>query len=321
MVRVRTLEFDATDLATVRFATSPVSELVWSTVALRKPPRWPHRAWRETVLGSLDGDFALLRAMTGGRDYAPDFLTPVPNGAHPCLVDELDRVAAVDPGLAVAQVGLIHPDRAPRPLREFVSDPVRGLSALVDQMREYFDRFLARHWSRLRAVCETDIAHRGALAASTGPSSMLAELHPRLAWDGTALATGHRRGPLASIGDRLVLVPTCFAWPGPHVTADPRPDTAIAYPPRGIGLLWDERPAAGPESVVALLGGSRAKILNLLAAARTTTEVAEILALAPSTASHHLTVLRDCGLITGYRAGRQVRYLRAPLGDRLIDAA
>jgi DNA-binding transcriptional ArsR family regulator len=41
------------------------------------------------------------------------------------------------------------------------------------------------------------------------------------------------------------------------------------------------------------------------------------LRIAPATASHHLTTLRDAGLIVGVREGRRLRYSRTALGDNL----
>jgi DNA-binding transcriptional ArsR family regulator len=68
-----------------------------------------------------------------------------------------------------------------------------------------------------------------------------------------------------------------------------------------------------------LLGGTRAAALADLAAPRSTTELAERLALSPATASHHLAALRDAGLATGRRDGPAVLYVRTPLGNALAD--
>jgi DNA-binding transcriptional ArsR family regulator len=48
-----------------------------------------------------------------------------------------------------------------------------------------------------------------------------------------------------------------------------------------------------------------------------TGEVAAALALAPATASHHLTTLRDGGLVAAERSGRLLRYRRTGLGEQL----
>ena len=53
-------------------------------------------------------------------------------------------------------------------------------------------------------------------------------------------------------------------------------------------------------------------------APRSTTELAERLALSAATTSHHLGALRDAGLVTSRRDGRVVLYVRTPLGDALV---
>ena len=49
-------------------------------------------------------------------------------------------------------------------------------------------------------------------------------------------------------------------------------------------------------------------------------DVATALECAPATASHHLTTLRDAGLIAATRDGRRLLYQRTSLGDRLTEA-
>jgi DNA-binding transcriptional ArsR family regulator len=48
--------------------------------------------------------------------------------------------------------------------------------------------------------------------------------------------------------------------------------------------------------------------------------VATVLGLAPATASHHLTALRDAGLLAGERVGRPAALRPHELGDRLGTA-
>ena len=49
-----------------------------------------------------------------------------------------------------------------------------------------------------------------------------------------------------------------------------------------------------------------------------TSGLARRLAISPANASHHLTALRDAGLVTGRREGRAVLYVRTPVGDDLV---
>jgi len=54
-----------------------------------------------------------------------------------------------------------------------------------------------------------------------------------------------------------------------------------------------------------------------LDAPRSTTELSRRLSLSPATTSHHLTALRDAGLVSARREGRSVLYARTGLGDAL----
>lgn len=317
------LAFGLVDAAQVRFAVSPVSEAVWSTVAFRKPEqRWIHRAWRDRAAGRLAGeDLELLLAMTGGRTYLPDFLTPVPEVPRPTVDQELAKVADTAPDTAADQVRRIHPDGTlPAPLEAFVADPEAGLRRLTAQLRRYFRAALSSDWSRIRALAEADILHRSSLAAAHGASALLTDLHPQVRRDGERLTLQLGTVEFDRLGDRpMVLVPCAFAWPNVHTTHAADHGWLVAFPPRGVGQLWQDAPRTAPGHLAALLGPTRAAVLTVLDQPLTTVEVAGLLGLAPSTASHHLTILMASGLAIQHREKRSVRYLRTALGDQLAD--
>jgi DNA-binding transcriptional ArsR family regulator len=50
----------------------------------------------------------------------------------------------------------------------------------------------------------------------------------------------------------------------------------------------------------------------------TTSGLADRIGLAPATVSEHLTVLREAGLVTAARRGREVRYRQTPLAAALL---
>src|SRR4051794_26128100 len=89
------LEFAATDLAAVRFAHSPMAEVVASAAALTRPAQYTmYGAWRARVrprvaAARLD---TFLAVVAGPGRWIPDFLTPAPTVARPLLRDELRRV-------------------------------------------------------------------------------------------------------------------------------------------------------------------------------------------------------------------------------------
>ncbi|MBG0561155.1 helix-turn-helix domain-containing protein [Actinoplanes aureus] len=306
------LEFGPADLAGLRFAHSPMAEVVASVFALRGGV-WPHTSWRSRVTPMLQRWPTLRAVLLGPRGYAPDFLTPVPRRARPTLDEELAVVAATPLDVVVEQVTAARPG-----LEWFARDPRTSLGLLLTEIRAYFDAAIAPVWTRLRSAAEAEVAARSRDAADRGARALVEALHPRLAWDGSALLIRYpdKHGRWGLGGPDLTLLPTGFA--GDHVYAlhDEPGCRALWYAPRGFGNLWT--PAPEPSAALAgLLGPTRAAVLTLLAAPHSTGQVADRLGLAAGTASHHLTTLRDAGLIAAGREGRRLLYQRTRLGDDL----
>ncbi|MFL6113555.1 MAG: transcriptional regulator, partial [Catenulispora sp.] len=286
------IEFGPADLVGLRFAHSPMVEVVTSGFALNQPARfWLYGAWRARVRPLLAGaDLRTFLAVVGApTGHVPDFLTPVPATARPSLDEELRVVAATPLDTVAAEVDAAwagHP--APPEIRRFGTDPAGGLAELVAQVRRYFALAVAPVWPRLRAAVEGEIAYRGLAAAERGPRALIAGLHPGLDWDGTALRIRHAKSRYWGLdGHRLALLPAGFAGPVVHTLTEAPADRALWYPPRGYGRLWDQPVRVEPPAALAaLLGPTRAAVLTMLAVPRSTGEVATALRLAPATASH-----------------------------------
>ncbi|WP_018348276.1 ArsR/SmtB family transcription factor [Longispora albida] len=320
------IEFADSDLARVRFGHSPMAEVVTSLYALRRTAKfWMYDAWRTALLPRLrEAAPRTLLAVTGGPGgYVPDFLTPLPVVARPALAGELAEIAAtpldrVAMEVAAGWAGTEAPPEAGR----FATDPAGGLAELVTDIRRYFAVAVAPHWPRLRAAVEAELAQRAARAVEHGPRALVTDLHPGLSWDGSALR-------LATVADRessldghpLTLMPAGFSGPWVHTVMNAPDGRALWYPPHGLGRLWDQPVPAPSEALAALLGPTRAAVLTLLAEPDSTGGVAKALGLAPATASHHLTTLRDAGLVAARRVGRRLCYARTPLGQSLAAGA
>ncbi|GAA2900856.1 transcriptional regulator [Actinoplanes cyaneus] len=307
-------EFGAADLAGSRFAHSPMAELVASMFALRGAgAAWVAPGW---VARASAAAGPTLRAVAAGpRGYAPDFLTPVPPTARPRLADELATVSSTPADRVAAEVLDGWTGHAPPPeILAFERDPAAALGVLIAELRAYHEAAIAPLWQRLRGFADAEIAGRMRVAAAESPRAMIEGLHPRLGWDGSALLIRypHKSGQWSG-GPGMTLLPTGFAGPEVYAMTTGR---SLWYAPRGYGNLWSRPPSPGA-ALTALLGPTRAAVLTLLAAPASTGEVADRLGLAPATASHHLTTLRDAGLITGTRAGRRLLYQRTGLGDEL----
>jgi DNA-binding transcriptional ArsR family regulator len=112
-------------------------------------------------------------------------------------------------------------------------------------------------------------------------------------------------------------MPSVFAWRVPIVLMDPVWQPTIVYPARGVGMLWKPATSQVPTALAALFGRRRGDIFIALDQPRTTLELARRFGIPASSVSQHLGVLRQAGLVSGHRVGRQVLYVRTPRGDAL----
>ena len=312
--------FSVEDLARLRFAISPISELVLSLVAWRDPSYAAlHVPWLRSLSGRLDG-LALERAvrLTPGSGYTPDFLAPPPAGPLGGIADDLAALRATPVARVRDELALFDSQHPRADVRAWLEHPKRELRGLADLFEAYWDRALAPVWPRVRAFLDADIAYRARRLASGGPDALFADLGAVVSWAPPVLDVDiPTHDATIELGGRgLVLVPSAFSARTFVVDRAPWQPTVI-YPARGIATLWEEA-APARDGLARLLGATRAAVVTDLGAPRSTTELAERLELSPATASHHLAALRDAGLVTGRREGRAVLYVRTPLGDALV---
>jgi hypothetical protein len=320
-----TLQLGPEDVANVRFAISPLMELGNSVRALDHPEaKALHLPWvaatRERVAGV---DLALLRALQPAKAHTPDFVNPPPRSPLGELEEELAEMVATPPDQVRRELRRAYagpPARAlPAVLEPLLADPARALPALADLFRAYWERALAPHWPRIRALLEGDVLHRARRLADGGASLLFADIHPEISFAEDTLRIDMPYEITADLAGRgLLFVPSAFTWPRPAASVEPPWQPFLVYPARGIGALWEPGRAAPPAALAALLGARRAAVLRALHAPRSTTELARALELSPGSVSQHLSVLRDAGLVHGHRVGRAVLYVRSPTGDQLV---
>jgi DNA-binding transcriptional ArsR family regulator len=314
--------FSVEDLVRTRFAVSPMLELVHSLVALRDPSHAAlHVPWLRSLSGRLNG-LALepAIALLPPRGYTPDFLTPPPSGPLGSLADDLAALRTTPTRQIRSEMELFasqHP-RARPTFERWLAHPRREVRRLADVLERYWAIAVEPVWPRISAFLEADIAYRARRLAAGGVAALFADLSDGVAWSAQHLdvrVPAHEatieldgRGPL--------LMPSAFVATRPAVIDRQPWQPTLIYPARGIATLWEDA-APAPRGLARLLGATRAAVLADLAAPCSTTELAERLSLSPATTSHHLTALRDAGLVTGRRERRTVLYVRTPLGDEL----
>ncbi|GAA1402626.1 DUF5937 family protein [Kitasatospora putterlickiae] len=328
------LALSADDLARTRFAVSPMWEVVTSLRVLAQPvvPA-PHRHWAAQVrprLAAAGPAVRRLAAMVPPTGHLPDFLNPVPATTTPALADELAAITATSPELVRADLAVLAAERGgplPAALEPLHRDPAARLPRIAADIEAYWELALAPYWARIRALLDADVLHRARQAVGHGTARVLDDLHETVRWDGRGsgalrLEQRHCAVERLDAAAGLVLVPSVFAWPRVLTRALPPDPPQLAYPARGIATLWEPRPAAGaPDTLAAVLGRSRARLLAELDAPASTTDLARRTGLSAAGASQHLTALRAAGLTSAHRAGHAVLHARTALADALLDPA
>jgi Family of unknown function (DUF5937)/Bacterial regulatory protein, arsR family len=177
---------------------------------------------------------------------------------------------------------------------------------------------IAPHWPRLRDLLQADLRYRAELLGDYGLDRVLADLDPRARWTGRAIvvdSASTERRLLAGAG--LIIMPSVFVWPDVTAMIDPPAQPALIYPARGIAELWQPAHTAHSNALAALLGRTRAALLESLAEPASTHTLARRHNLAPSTVSEHLTALGNARLISRRRHRHTVIYQQTPLGADL----
>jgi DNA-binding transcriptional ArsR family regulator len=315
------LELSAQDVSRTRLSFSPLWEAVFGFRAMAEPARhglhlpWIAEARREVA----NLDLPVLRALVQVTGAIAGFLLPLPDRASATLEEELDRLQATPGDQVVGAVDAAFGSGAPPPLTALVERPRQALARIAHEIEEYWDAALAPHWATVGALLQSEVLHAAIRHVEGGSDAFLGGLHPAIRWDGRALEVraSAGEGPTPD-GRGVVLVATVFAWPDVLAggTRDGLP--VLAYPARGAASLW---PAVPPDRIRALellLGRERAAVLESLGSPRSTTDLARVLGIAPSSASYHLGVLREARLIDRLRSGREVLYRLSPLGVALL---
>ena len=129
-------ELVGNDLGEVRFAISPLNELVLSLRTLRDPGRFPLQLpWlRATEPARAALQLDLLRALTNDALWTPDFLTPRPYTPLGRIEDEFAALTGTPGAVVRADLAEIHPAglppvlRGPRPLGSTSANLIPGAS-------------------------------------------------------------------------------------------------------------------------------------------------------------------------------------------------
>ena len=320
------------DLGRVRFAHSPVRELVASLRTLHDPRRaqvygkWLAGA-RSRLAGPAGADLDpdLLAALSPVGPHAWNFLAPPLTVQWGHLDDELAVIAATPPQAVRAELAAHGPrGEVPEKLRPLHDNPEAELPRVVEQMARYWDAAVAPAWPQVRALVMSDLFFRLEQFATDGLAAVFGQLHPEVRLEGDRLTVDKKHHCVHRYdvsGAGLLLVPCAFTWPTLVVACCDAEQPSLTYPPRGVAALGVPDAVAGQaEPLAALLGRTRAAILATLATPTTTTHLARVFDVSPAAISQHLKVLKDSGLAEARRRGRVVLYQRTAAASALLAA-
>ncbi|GAA3598798.1 winged helix-turn-helix domain-containing protein [Nonomuraea rosea] len=322
--------FTSDDIARTRIAAGPdpLWELVLSLQMLR-PQRgdllftsWRKEGSRAVRHARLGEVLALLLALTPNVGYFPDFLNPI------------EAVHGLDHGLEalrttpipmlkrdVRRLAATH--RLPSSARRLADGEPPVLAELTDAMRRCYELIVLPYRRSIDAALEKDRRiHTFALAAG-GVEGLLASLRPMMTWSAGELhIPGHRDQELHLQGRGLLLIPSYFCVSGPLTMLDPDLPPVLVYPvERGPDALPTTRASTVPAALGALIGSTRAAVLDAIGTREgtSTTALARHLGISLASASEHTTVLRQSGLISSHRDHNRTLHHLTELGRTLLD--
>ncbi|MEV4410899.1 winged helix-turn-helix domain-containing protein [Catellatospora sp. NPDC049609] len=321
------IHFTSTDLIRTRIATvpDPLWELALSIHLLRMRGTDPLlTGWKRNMIsnlkpgGLLRDEVGLLLALNPPVGYFPDFLTP-PEGTGGISAG-LDAVLTTPKGRLRKEINSLGDAQGSLPAN--VDDVGSGQTGALDELgtaiSRYHETAIAPMWDRVRTAVDADRGLRARTMIDSGTEGLLNSLHPTVRFDGSVLEVAdypsHREVHLEGRG--LQLMPSYFKTPTKPVTLfDPE------LPPVLVYSVHQEARAAvvrSGEALSALLGRTRAAVLDLVAQGSTTTELARRLDVSPAAVSQHVAVLRDAGLLHSVRDRNTVHHTLTQLGYAML---
>ncbi len=318
------IHFTADDIAKVRVAAhpDPVWETVLSLFRLRFSDAplifgtWRDQAVRRSRRSTLE---RLMPLAPGG--YYPDFLTPAEGGqgldaGMEALLSTPRRRLRGDMELLAAQRGSLSPWLGL--LGE--GDP-RTLEELAHAIRSHHQTVVAPYWTEVRAHIDADRAKRARAFLDGGCEGLLNSYRPMMRWDPPVLKVDVPfEQDLHLEGRGLLLQPSFLSWNAPDVLKDTSLPPVLVYPIEH-DLALSARTRAADASLAALVGPTRAAVLDAIEGGCNTTELARRVGVSAGSISQHTGVLREAGLIRTGRIGKAVVHTLTPLGSALLDPA
>jgi DNA-binding transcriptional ArsR family regulator len=285
------IHFTVDDLARIRMAASlgPTAESVFALALFAGRSDAGFGPWRREVRARLGRHAGRIDRLTAGIRPLPDLLWL------------LERRAAEQQTSATATI---------QPARSAVFD--------------FFQVAVSPHWRRIQGLLEAERDARARVAITKGVEGLLRTLHPKVLWDNARRVlelSGQGAGDIFLDGRGILLSPsfflparTCVAVEAEQVFGSP----ALAFPVSAARRTGIFTTVSDEQALAALVGHTRAAVLETLTDSCTTGELSQRLGLSMAGASQHASILRRAGLITTLRNRNTALHAITPLGMALV---
>ncbi|MFI7626032.1 ArsR/SmtB family transcription factor [Microbispora rosea] len=306
--------------AGVRWAMSPIHEVVSLARLLTEPQRHPmFHPWLRRRRHRLSGlDLTALTVLMADGAYRPDFLDPSPMSSEPTFDEGMDALLSTPADQVYAELADAAVGRGAETGRRLLGDPARTRVEAADAVRRLWKAAVEPEWPSMRQALRAEMLDRALQVNREGLRTVLPRLHPSAACEGDTITVESAVDIDVDCPGGLILVPSLFITDRVQCTTSHHWAPAIYYPASGR-YLWAAPPT--PRSLDRLVGTTRSRILAALTTPLQTTVVAGLVGVTAPTASEHLAILRDAGLIDSTRAGRTATHELTAAGRALLEAA
>ena len=314
------IHFTVEDLLKCRFLPSPAPmvELVVALMMLRRRDSGIFDQWRHTTRLAFPPDARPLLDLVFAHS-GPEYLDSLCS-----KFDEAVDAVVAAPSLRPATASGAAPEHPVTPWGRLLAGGDREARQILRRaLLAAYNSVLGEAWQRVVTSAQHDLDQRNHVLLAEGIGPALASVLPGAHWvDNVLHADFHYELTIHLHGQGMTLLPTTV-WSGSPLLSRAVPDRPLllVYPARiPLPLVAASSPTTGlPPSLAALIGRTRAAILDTITAGppTTTTELARRLRISPGRASEHATVLRQAGLITTHRHRNTVLHVPTPLGIEL----
>lgn len=322
--------FTSEDIARTRIAMThdPLWELVLSVHMLRgQRGDLLFTDWRRATATALrtsgqpGSSVSLLSALMPTMGYFPDFLNPiVPSSPHQLEagLEEIRMTSVATLKRDLTTMAL--PAPVTPGVRQIAEGDPAALRELTATMHAYYDVAIGPHRRTVDAAIEHDRAVRVREMALHGVEGLLASLRPHVEYSGGELRVPEHPDQEISLGGRgLLLVPSYFCVNHPVTMFDEKLTPVLVYPVERRHDLLPSADGDRRQGLSALIGPTRAAVLEAASDGRTTTDLARRVGISPGSASEQASVLREAGLIVSRRDGNRVIHQVTPLGLAMLN--